>query len=251
MKAYYRPSDLTIVSGVRIWGDEDEKIPHVKAHLDILSQTCKETGCKHVFIDMGSIPSVWHETANVVRDECGYWSPGRARNSGLAKVDTDLVAFTNFDILVTPETVQTTLEAIRERVLFVLQAARWEVPRDITNRIHAETCDPWYERFVIRNLSVPNVGQRPPSGDWQVVHTKKANFIGGFAEDIIADDVCFDFHERMYAMGCEELLTKDIPVLHLYHNNFKEQRDNSELRRKRLMKFVHSGDKKDLDWREA
>lgn len=251
MKAYYRPSDLTIVSAAREGSFDPELLA---VHLKTVGRTAKETGVKHLFVDLGSDPPLAdvYPGSSMVHVESDYWSEAKAKNAAIDRVDTPLVAFTTTDTMVYPETIQMTIELVETLVMFVLQGYCWEVPRDLTRRILTGECDPCRESHVIKNLSVPRFGPQLPGPEWQVSTVEYAKKVGGFSEDMVrAGGFEIDFHDRMYALTRREILTRDVPIMHLFNRSSGQTQDTSEPRRDRLMKFLHSGKAGDLDWRNT
>lgn len=251
MKAYYSPSDVTVISAARICGEDscNRRLPLVEAHLRVLAETKNYTKLKHIFVDMGSEDPIGNTGEDSIYLDVDYWSESRAKNEALSMVETPLVAFTNADTLVYPETLQRTFEIVGDYKHFILQGYRWEVPRDVTYQIVSGQCNPWIDRHLIQNLSIPHCGPKLAMGEWQVGSTEDFRKIGGFSEDMLGyGGMDTDIHDRMYALTGREYNTRSIPLLHLYHHAERPLSPNHQLRRERLMKFVYSGDKKDLNW---
>lgn len=256
MKAYFAPRDITIISAARLCKEDSclSRKGLVDLHLKIMRETCNYLDCKFVFVDHGSdnpIEPVNDPHFTWIREDVNFWDESRAKNIALDRVETDLVAFTNADMLIYPETIQMTLEVIGNPDHFILQGYRWEVPRDITRQI-LNGNDAWRDRHIIQNLSVPHAGPKLAMGDWQVAYTKDVRSIGGYDERMKGyGGMDTDLHDRMYALTGHDIHTREIPALHLYHYAERPLSPNHALRRETIKQFIKSGSKKDLDWRNS
>lgn len=193
--------------------------------------------------------------------ERDYWSETEAKNIGLDRSSSPLVAFTNADTLVTENTVARTCDVIGEAEYFVLQGYRWEIPRSVTARILSSELDTTVgsDLDLIENLSIPHAFPHNPTGEWQVAPAELARAVGGFDERMSGPGakgyggLDTDFHDRAACLaekrGGGPIVSRKIPILHLHHYAERPLSANHAQRRTNLEVFAHSGAGEALNWR--
>lgn len=252
----YSASDITIVSWGRLMGGDSESRWNLcQIHLHGLRQT----GCPFQFVDSGSIPEI--EGEGVIRLNTDYDTEADCKNMGLEKVTTRIVAFTDWRSIITPRTIQSTLELLNKEGCknnFILQAYPWEMPLRAKYMIAWDSLDAlWHRMSIIENLSIPHAAPKLHMGAWQVCQTEDARLIGGWNGNIEIDGAA-EFHERMRSWvsvingdNTGEIIVRDIPVVTGDYQLKGEQVIRDLEWTTPLSQFVETGEAKALDWRAA
>lgn len=264
-----RAEDLTIVIPIQA-NNDDAGITRRDIHNAqiVMLERISDLGCKILRLDYGSSPALeipprWI-TPVVYGSPDGplKWHETKAKNMLLNMVATDYTLLTNADVLITPQAIEKTLNAVKlngNPKHFVLQGVRWEVPRLLTSAIveYVHGGDDISDLIGhATRLSIPAAIPRLPTGEWQVFRTEDALAIGGMDERMTeygSSDT--DLHERLrlyiiakYGDLACEIMCRSIPVLHAYHSGARPSSPHKNARAENLAKFIKSGDVKDLKW---
>jgi len=257
MSGGWGPKDITVVSAARI--DPRDTAPNrvslVRKHLEWQSHL----DCPAIFVHLGIGSGLEYPKSKnlfVHEIERSEWDESRAKNIGLAWVETPLVAFTNADTLISASALYLTLKRCPPGS-FILQGYRWEIPRLVPVPLDLYAGESSRERRHLLAemiaLSVPHAGGKLAMGEWQVCPTELARSIGGFDEGMKGyGGMDTDFHERARAAalmaGGVEILTRDIPVLHQYHYAERPRSPNHERRYANITRFLRERTPESLKW---
>lgn len=255
----YNSSDLTIVSSGRFVAGEpgyDLSLRILGLHLAQLA-TVRCGGL--IFVDLGSNPAIKGKSpVRVERAESDFWSEAGARNVGMYRVTTPLVAFTRADCVISQRTIDLTLELANNEApeRFLLQGYPWVASRTHTDELLFKGRTPIQLGTALEDCAIPVAAPCLPSGDWQVFRTEDVLKVGGFNETITTG-IAADLHERVRALRFHEdgnnegeKLTDQIPVVRLYHPAPPPPLSEQE-RGASIKPYLLSADPGALDWRKA
>lgn len=205
-------------------------------------------GVNHIFVDIGSESPL--STATIFMEGA---SEAEAKNEGLSHVTSKYIAFTDYDTLVSANTISRTQDVIINAGVdgrgFILQGYPWIMSTYLRTLLIADQMDVKHNSGLIENMSIAVAVPRMPSGSWQVCRTADAKAVGGFDETLSGDPTT-DFHERMRAYcileGGIEVLSKGIPIPKA---GFLKEREC--MYSPALDRFMKRADKESLRWNDG
>lgn len=250
----YSAKDLSIVS----WGcfTEGGLAAH-RNQCELHLRSLENCGCTYIFVDSGSEPAIsGYRTARMNGD---IPSESEAKNFGLLKTDTPLVAFTDWRTIISAETIAQTLTRINADGMpqhFVIQGYPWEMPLPIKVLVSNSEVEFLENKMhIIENVSIPHSAPKLHMGAWQVCLTEDAHAIGGWNTNLSADGAP-EFHERMRCWVAVingdnrgEIIVRNIPLVTADFSIRGEQEYRDLDWTRPLSQFVETGKASSLDWR--